>query len=369
MADLLRATLAGNAEAERRIQHDLTDLTQGIQECVGSDFEALLLLGGYARGEGSLVERDGKLGPYNDYDLVVVVRGSARKHREPLTHFAELAGKRVGVEVDVWPMSRGDLTPAPRILLWLDAALDGVNVLAGDASVLDSVRALKVRDIPLSEGGRLLANRAVGLALSNLEEDYDLRRARHAHKMVLALGDVSLLSANRYAGTLAARLGELESLRSAPSVGDELVDAFRDAIQFRARPDLWKPKGSLDHWYASIRQLAKEQHLRFESFRIGTPNTPLAYASHPKRIYPEPFGVRTGASIAAQLRARVHAGTPLWPYAGHPRERLARIAMLLAYEPEERSSREKAAAMLGIGHNASNEELHSKLRALSALGG
>jgi predicted nucleotidyltransferase len=367
--DSFRATLCGDASAEARIHRDLLDLTHAIQALLGNELVATVLLGGYARGEGSIVEHEKQLGPYNDYDLVVVVRSNARAHHEGLRHVAESWSKRLGVEVDVWPVAADDLNPPPRILLWLDAALGGARVLAGDEHVLDAVRRLDVRDIPLGESGRLLANRAVGLALSNLEADHDLRRARHGHKMILALGDVYLLAANRYAGTLAARMKELDTLGASPAVGTELVSAYQDAIAFRARPDLWKPATSLDAWYEATRELARARHLSFEAFRVGSPATPLGYATFSKSVYPEPIGLRTGASIGASIRARIKVGVPLWPYAGHPRERLARVAMLLAYEPQETASREKAAALLGIGHNATDQELHERVRALSGVGG
>jgi hypothetical protein len=72
--------------------------------------------------------------------------------------------------------------------------------------------------VPLSECGRLLANRAVGLAISNLEgtRATDESLARHAHKAALACGDVRLLAADRYVASLRTRLADLESSRTRP---------------------------------------------------------------------------------------------------------------------------------------------------------
>lgn len=369
MADAFPTTLSGDARSEARIHADLAELTRAIRESLGTELVATLLLGGYARGEGSLVEHDGQLGPYNDYDLVIVVPRVTKRVVRALHVVSETWSARLGVEVDAWPIAQRDLHPAPRILLWLDAALDGARVLDGDPSVLDDVRRLSVRDIPSTECARLLGNRATGLALSNLEVDFDLRRARHGHKMVLALGDAILLLANRYEGRVAARALALQALRASPNVGAELADAYRDAMRFRARPDQWHPEGELDDWYASILRLARDRHLRFEHMRIGTPNSVEGYAEFEGALFPSSAGVASMRDALASVRANLKLGVRSLAHRSHPRERLLRASILLAYEPTNRSAREKAANLLGIGHNGSDEALHAALRAMSRVGG
>lgn len=364
-----QATLCNDAAAEARIHDDLSQLTRALEESLDGDLVSVLLLGGYARGEGSVVDHNGRLGPYNDYDLVVVVDRVTKRIARALHVLSETWSARLGVEVDAWPMSRRDLARAPRILLWLDAALDGARVLFGEASVLDDVRRIQPRDIPATECARLLGNRATGLALSNLEVDFDLRRARHGHKMILALGDASLLLADRYAGRIAERAATLRALERSPQIGAELADAYEDAMRFRARPDLWRPNGDLDSWYGRIRQLACDRHLKFEAMRVGTTATPLAYASFQGSLFPTPHGVATLRLALATARANSKLGLRAIVSTAHPREKLMRASVLLAYEPTNPEAREKAANLLGIGHNATDEALHAALRGMSRIGG
>lgn len=57
--------------------------------------EAVILYGGYGRGEGSWVQRDGRWEPYNDYDITVVVR---KKIAE--TEIDHLR-KKLAIELDI----------------------------------------------------------------------------------------------------------------------------------------------------------------------------------------------------------------------------------------------------------------------------
>lgn len=363
-----RYTIAGDAAAERRIASDLGALGAAVAREIGAACRAVLLVGGYARGEGSLVEQGGALGPYNDYDLVAVVEDGAAGLRDRLAHFAEAQRARYGVDVDVWPIDEAALATVPATLFWLDVAMGAHAVVWGDPSIAASIRALRPRQVPLDEVGRLLANRAVGLALSNLERvDRDLRRARHGHKAVLACGDARLLAADRYRATIGERLAQLESLEGAPAVGKALVDAYRDAVSFRARPDRWRAAGGdLDAWYRAIRERAGAWHLDFEAWRAGSPADPLAFATWSGRVYRALPDVRTGGAGLAAIRAAVRRVAPLFPWTGHPRERLARVAVLLAYGSDRDDCRREAARLLGRARDASDDgALHARLETLA----
>ncbi len=366
-----RRTLAGDADAEARIERDLGRIAATAQRGLGDDLRALLLVGGYARGEGSLVAHADGLGPYNDYNLVAVMASHASRWHGTLARVgAELSGP-LGVDVDLWPMDEATLPHVPATLFWLDIALGGRETIAGDPAVEGAIRTLTPRQVPLDECGRLLANRAVGLALSNLEvTDHDLRRARHGHKAVLACGDVQLLAADRYLPTVAERLEQLEQLAGAPAVGETLVEAYRDAVAFRARPDLWRPPGGdLNRWYATTRERIGMWHLAYEAFRVGSPPSPAAFGAFRGRLFPAMPDVRPGGAIVSALRLRAQGVGGLLPWVGHPRERLARVAVALAYGHQAPGARAAAARLLALPVTADDERMHAALEALALRGG
>jgi hypothetical protein len=338
---------------------------------LGHDLAALILVGGYARGEGGLVSRGNELRAYNDFDLVAIVRNHrAKSLRAPILALGRSLSEGLGIEIDLWPIDESALPTLPSTLFWLDVSLGGAEVLAGDPRVAGKVRAVKPREVPHAEAARLLANRAVGVALSNLErEDRDMRRARHGNKAVLACGDAFLLAADLYAPTVADRVTVLERQRRAPRVGDALADAYADAARFRRRPDEWRPpRGeSLDAWYARTVALVASKHLAYEAARVGTPETPAGYASFRGRLFRDAPDMSAGplAAIAARVRGRA----PLWPFVGHPRERLARVAVALAYGHASSGCRAIAARLLGLEAGASDDALHSALLSLVEVSG
>jgi len=236
--------------------------------------------------------------------------------------------------------------------------------------------------VPHAEAARLLANRAVGIALSNLErEDRDLRRARHGHKAVLACGDARLLAADVYRPTVAARVVEITRQRGAPAIGDELAFAYADAAAFRTRPDHWAPPGdqSLDAWSRRIIDLVGRSHLSYEALRVGTPASPAGYANHRGALFRGAPDVAQGPLAAFRAWSRGRA--PVSPWVGHPRERLARVAVALAYGHEHPGTRAIAARLLGLAKHdgegasgsraprVSDEALHAALSRLAEVAG
>jgi hypothetical protein len=186
-----------------------------------------VLVGGYARAEGGVIRTADGWRAHNDYDLVASVVGSPRCARGALEEVARACAADVGVEVDLWPIAPSTLDAPPPTLFWLDASLGSARLLHGKAGRLSGL-SVKTRDVSLEEGSRLLANRAVGVALSRLAfecgDDVDsapLVVARHVHKAVLAAGDALLLAADLYAPSVAARADALAMLSSAPHVGDD----------------------------------------------------------------------------------------------------------------------------------------------------
>ena len=101
-----RYTPDGDAAVESRIDRDQQLIAAAVMDAVpASHFRALVLIGGYARGEGGFRHVDGNPEPYNDYDYFVVVRGmnhaAIQTLKASLLELGHLLTTRVGVEVDL----------------------------------------------------------------------------------------------------------------------------------------------------------------------------------------------------------------------------------------------------------------------------
>ncbi|MBS2023734.1 MAG: glycosyltransferase [Deltaproteobacteria bacterium] len=362
-----RWTLSQDPAAEAGVGAAIANSVTLIREAMGTALESLALVGSYARGEGGVQLRGGAPGPSNDLDFVAVVPGNVRAWRKKLELLSLEWSMRIGVHVEVWAVGRKFLRRVPPTLFWLDVAQGGHRVLHGDARAF--ALPIEPRMVPLDEAGRLLANRAVGLALSNIEGG-EGTMIRHAHKMVLACGDALLLAADRYVTTMRGRAKELERLAVAPSIGPELVRRYAEAVAWRASKGDWVPRGqTVDAWYADVRQDAKRWHLAFERFRAGAPAEVLAFVRSRKRVYQALPDVRPLGAMLAALRAAVKREASLFPVLGHPRERLARVAVALAYAPHDPGARAEACALLGLPEKATKSELTARLRLLAARAG
>jgi len=363
------APLCAGDDAHIRI--DLRYVAREVSSALGARLVALILVGGYARGEGGCVEGPTGLRPYNDYDLVAVVRGRAASAHAPLHEVAARCSARVGVEVYLWPISDRLAAAPPPTLFWLDVALGGARVLVGSPGIIDGARGIQPRDVPLSETARLLGNRAVGLALSRLAPRFDGAAVRHVHKAVLAVGDAKLLVLDRYRGAVRQRLAELQRFATAPSVGAELVRRYAEAVAFRERPDRYAraPGPEASAWYASAVERIGAWHLELEALRAGTPTDPHGYATFPRPMFGELPDVGGARALAASLYAAARLSLPASPWVGHPRERLARVAVALAYGPRHGPTRDHAARLLGVDERATDAALREALVRLIPFGG
>lgn len=366
-----RWTACGDPRAEARIRDDLRQIAEDARGRLGTELIAWLLVGSYARAEGGVVDRNGALGPANDYDLVAVVRSKTAEVRAALHAMEKTWSERTGVAVDVWPLERKALESPPATLFWLDVAQGAGRVLVGDDRILASVRKLCARDVPHEEIARLLANRAVGLALSRLdrqgarEEGPVVREGaiRHAQKAILACGDAQLLLVNRYPGTVEARVSALRSLAGSPAISPAFAEAYATAAVGRVRPDLFEFGQA---WIDETHELVGRFHLAFERDRRGTPLDAAGYGSTPIRLFPELRDARFGA-IPAAASAYAAGIAPFGPRPVHPRERLARVAMLLAHGDENASK--IALRWLGMPAASSPAAIRRRLVGLASRGG
>jgi hypothetical protein len=132
---------------------------------------------------------------------------------------------------------------------------------------LQALPVIQPGEIPAPEITRTLSDAARELALARLEPDPTLQRlVRAVHHMTLALGDATLFGTGRYLYSLVARAEALEQA----GADAWLVVAYRDAIRYTARPDLWTPPGG-ESWYGEALERLRQVHLAMEHRRVGAP--------------------------------------------------------------------------------------------------
>ncbi|MCU0656920.1 MAG: nucleotidyltransferase domain-containing protein [Polyangiaceae bacterium] len=363
-----RFTLRGTMAAEERIRRDVLRIAREILGAFGPRLRLAAMVGGYARGEGAIEIEGRTLKAHNDYDLIVVVEKPDLNDGFRARRAGLLASQMVGVDVDIAMVSEATFLKPPPTLFWLDVSLGGIRWIGGDARLIEQQRLVSPRMVPLDEAGRLLANRALGLALSHLGGEFGDERVliRHGHKAVLAAGDAVLLAVDRYAPTARERADLLGHLGGVPSVGPWLVDAYHEALRFRQDAASWiPPQGDVEGWFREVCRQVGVFHMAFEAWRVGAPADPLAFAGWSGQLFRWKPDARLG-DLGAGLRAWFKGVSPLSRSLLHPRERLSRAAVAIAYGGE--AGQQEASKLLGLDPQTSHESLRSHLLRLRSVG-
>ncbi|MHB8633741.1 MAG: hypothetical protein ACYDBQ_07235 [Thermoplasmatota archaeon] len=283
---------------EARIGADLDDIVSTVR-AADPALRAVVLTGGFARGEGGIL--DGR--PVNDYDIVAV-----RAVGTPAPYRAVRAKleARLGLHVDLAPVAAWRLRWVPRSIFWYETALRG-RVLWG-APVLEPMRARMAQGVHRGEALRLLANRAAGLLLVS-EEASPFLRSIQAAKALLASGDALLLAQGKFAPSQLERRPLLETLPGAPLEADRWL-AW--AYEFKRDSRAWNRVDPGAAWRAARKSLldavpAALQLAGFASLEAYARSDTVA------------------GRLAYQLRVRRVAGARRW--VTHPTGRL-RVATL-----------------------------------------
>ncbi|MDX8410563.1 MAG: hypothetical protein R8K46_01640 [Mariprofundaceae bacterium] len=279
-ANTNRYTLDGDAQVESRIEQDQRIIADAVVKKLAlPGFCALVLMGGYGRGEGGFQNVGGEPAPYNDYDYFLVVRGmdrSAINGIKPavasLAHELEL---QVGVEVDFAILAWETLASAEYCLMFAEMKW-GHRVVAGDARVLDIMPSMPCDQLPLAEFTRLMLNRGSLLLLNqrSLQQgapETPLERetfVKYLFKAILACVDSELANRQMYHPSYPVKLARLEAL--AEKGMSELLAQYRLAYEARFHPDYGKHiDANLFLWQAQVVQLWLQSFSHLETARLG----------------------------------------------------------------------------------------------------
>jgi hypothetical protein len=341
----MRFTVDGSEALERRIASDMATVRARVIEAVHpEDLTALVLGGGYGRGEGGVLEVEGGERVYNDYDFFVVVPYTSRGRRKTLTE--KLNGVKAvvepacGIHVDFSPpMPASGLGKLPYELMFMEAKM-GHHVVIGPADIFSALPAYDTECPPLEECARLFMNRGIGLLLASTklmrpslsEEDHEFV-VRNIYKAMMAMGDSVLFIRRDYSPSYIERRARFlaQDLQGVPEGVREVYEA---SLDFKLRPRHEVPPGkTLDDWHREVTALYLQVYLWFERQRLGMPTLDWAgYAKLPSRL-PGTSAVERLKNVVRNLR---HGRPVGGEWILHPRDRiLKRLPALLGSHAQD----------------------------------
>lgn len=274
-------TPSGDAQVESRIAADQQLIASAVSDTIDNNhFCALVLIGGYARGEGGYVYLDGLPAPFNDYDYFLIVEGMSpgaiATLRPEVKQLAERLSRAVGVEVDLEILCREKLG-AQRASLMFAEMLWGHKVVAGDPDVLDAMAAMPFEDLKLGEFTRLMLNRGALLLLNqqaistNSLSSTEQRELflKYLFKAMLACGDARLAALGLYHPSYAIKWQRLQLL---PELPDGFLHHYKLALDAKFNPDFTPYTATdLQQWQEYFVQTWSQSLAFLEGIRLGVP--------------------------------------------------------------------------------------------------
>ncbi len=235
----------GSETFNRELDETLQSLAADVADALGETLVALILGGGYGRGEGAVyLDFEGPK-PYNDLDLFLVVKDSRRVDLKALHRISRRYESWLGIDVDFSrPVSVKQLPTMACSLMWHDLAC-GHRVLYGPEDILEANLPAAMIEPPAPiESLRLLLNRGAGLLWAMRVEreiepapDSEFVR-RNYFKVALALGDAVLIVKRRHQTAYTGRDRRYAQLEAEqPEVAQlGLGRLYEEALRFRFNP-------------------------------------------------------------------------------------------------------------------------------------
>lgn len=242
-----RYSALGTADFEQKVEAILAAIVHEFSATVDQrSVKALVLGGGYGRGEGGVLQAGGKEELYNDLDLFVFTRklDTVAKYtlQKQLRMLHAKLSERYHLEIDFsTPKDISKLSREPFSLMMYDLS-QGYRVLWGKLDLKLYLPAWKAAQMPAEEAVKLLLNRAMGLFFSREKLESSTPELdfinRNINKAWQALGEGILITEKAYHSSSAKKISRLKMLKlDGYTAFPAFMDRFEEAMQFKLQPE------------------------------------------------------------------------------------------------------------------------------------
>jgi hypothetical protein len=279
-----RFTIDGSGELEDCLERTCDQIQRGATSLIPrKDIAAIVLGGGYGRGEGGVLRTANGDRPYNDLEFYVFLRGNRlrqeRRYNGKLHRLAEHLSLQAGVQVE-FKIDCADRWRRSPVSMFSYDLVAGHRVIFGDESVFQGCEHhLDASAIPLSEATRLMFNRCSGLLLARellqkgaLADDEADFVSRNLAKMQLALGDAALTAFGQYHWSTRERHRRLAAFATEelPALLPEIQAHHGAGLVFKLHPRRgFKTMDELDQEHHRLTDLALRLWLWLEGRRLN----------------------------------------------------------------------------------------------------
>ncbi len=279
-----RFTIDGDTALEEHLTATCERIAAGLRGLLPPrKLEAVLLGGGYGRGEGGVLRTSEGDHAYNDLEFYVCLRGNRhvneRLHGRALHVLGEILTPQAGVDVEFRITSLRELAAAQISMFSYDLICGHRFLIGNPAQVARCAHHRSADQIPLHEATRLLMNRCSGLlfAAERLARrnftpaDADFV-ARNIAKAQLGAGDALLTAAHQYHWSVRERQRRSERLDSADLAqsAQRVREHYALGVEFKLHPvRSMESQEALQERHRQVTELCRETWLKIERQRLG----------------------------------------------------------------------------------------------------
>ncbi|NQZ56963.1 MAG: hypothetical protein HRT88_05770 [Lentisphaeraceae bacterium] len=273
-------TIYGSDQLHEQIDREIAIIQNALLKSFGVDFmESLVLMGGYGRGEGTVLLTGGKEQHFNDYDFFVVTRQKiSSKQKEVLQCLEKELSLEIGIEVDLYPVDKESFVHFP--LSVMDYEMQAKSIIPyGNQNILQEMPFYDVDKLPPEEGSRLLLNRGILLLYDKFallrQESFSAKERekliKYLFKALLAMGDSYLLANKTYDYSYSKKIAWIKKIKKSPFPKfDALRKSYLEAVEFKMRVDFSRyDKRDLKAWLEESIELFESYFRWYEEKRLG----------------------------------------------------------------------------------------------------
>ncbi|MFA6243864.1 MAG: hypothetical protein WC655_23175 [Candidatus Hydrogenedentales bacterium] len=329
-----RFSVRGSMGFEELMSSLMTEVAEHVGQVLSPEVcRAMVLLGGYGRGEGGVVMTDEGERPHNNLDFLVITRGISPVEQEHLKTSVQEAiqplAQAYGIEFDVGTVAESKLRRSPALVMWYDMRF-GHKTVVGDSEFVPSLRQFSLESIPPRDVLNLLVNRGTLLVINDqliavreLAPEDRQRVVKHTMKAIIGYGDALLFFLGRYNWSYAEKQKRMRVCNDVPEAFRALYD---EAIEFRFQPHYPAyVSRDLAAWMDELREVLAGIHLPCERMRLRCEHlmwktyaemafrrapwddfrSPRAWAKKAVNLFRVPTTLPQGFSLSAQVGYRM----------------------------------------------------------------
>jgi len=277
MMNITSYTYNGESSAEKTIQEMLDTISSTVSSLISKqDIKALVLLGGYGKGEGGTIFIDGVNRPHNNFDLLLITENSTqvgkRNIKKIVTQKMKAVSKKLDIGIDISVMSEAKIRSMPTRVLWYDMK-EGHKTLLGDKKLIPSLPHLR-RDIPSWDMRNLMVNRGSLLLINTVclqktDSDHNIQKLiiKHTMKAIIGYGDALLYFLGQYHWSYREKLNRI---LSHDGISIKFKRIYDSAISFRISPNYqYYLEKDLGKWQQEVCKQLNDTHIECEAKRLN----------------------------------------------------------------------------------------------------